>query len=193
MPNRRIKRKEKVLFACSFIVFTTLLMLLIPTLSYSQLTLSNVGANYTTLATSLTSDPNVVISNASGKRRSNKQMAFFFNPGGNNLQVTSGIVLTTGDIEASNKVLNTEGDFTGDHSEFPMNPADQQLLSVSFPGAEIYDYAILEFDLKINNGSGVQFNYVFASEEYPEYVCAHFDDAFGLWIKGGTEYPDYTI
>ncbi len=45
------------------------------------------------------------------------------------------------------------------------------------------DAAILEFDF-VPQSTFVEFRYVFGSEEYPEYVGAAFNDAFGFFISG---------
>jgi hypothetical protein len=50
-------------------------------------------------------------------------------------------------------------------------------------GVPTYDAAVLEFDFIII-GDTLSFNYVFGSEEYPEYVCSNFNDAFGFFISG---------
>jgi gliding motility-associated-like protein len=47
----------------------------------------------------------------------------------------------------------------------------------------VYDEAILEFDF-VPQGDSIEFQYVFASEEYDEYVCGSVNDAFGFFISG---------
>lgn len=43
--------------------------------------------------------------------------------------------------------------------------------------------SILEFDF-IATGDTLSFNYMFASAEYPDYVCSEFNDVFGFFISG---------
>lgn len=43
--------------------------------------------------------------------------------------------------------------------------------------------AILEFDF-VATGDTLSFNYMFASAEYPTYVCSGFNDVFGFFISG---------
>ena len=53
-------------------------------------------------------------------------------------------------------------------------------------GAESYDAIILEFDFEVQS-SMIQFNYVFGSEEYPEFAPpfgSGFNDAFAFYISG---------
>lgn len=47
-------------------------------------------------------------------------------------------------------------------------------------------YSQLDFDFSFNNGNSgsVFFNYVFASEEYNEYVGSQYDDTFSLEVNG---------
>jgi hypothetical protein len=53
------------------------------------------------------------------------------------------------------------------------------------PGTKIYDPNAIEFRFSLGTGSwNLSFNYVFASEEYVNFVGAPFNDAFGLFIDG---------
>jgi RHS repeat-associated protein len=45
------------------------------------------------------------------------------------------------------------------------------------------DAAILEFDV-VSSGNSIRLEYLFASEEYPEKVCAALNDAFAIFISG---------
>ena len=46
-----------------------------------------------------------------------------------------------------------------------------------------YDAAILEFDF-VPQSDTLRFNYVFGSEEYPEYVGSPYNDVFGFFLSG---------
>jgi gliding motility-associated-like protein len=48
---------------------------------------------------------------------------------------------------------------------------------------ETNDASVLEFDF-VPQGDSISFRYVFASEEYPQYVCGIFNDAFGFFLSG---------
>jgi gliding motility-associated-like protein len=95
---------------------------------------------------------------------------------GTNLGLNSGILLTTGDYSVAIGPNNQIGAATVDN-----NPGDPTLQAIA--GVNTYDAAVLEFDFIPQNDT-IQFNYVFASEEYPEYVCSTYNDLFGFFISG---------
>ena len=50
-------------------------------------------------------------------------------------------------------------------------------------GGPTYDACVLEFDMTVP-GDSIGFNYVFGSEEYPEYVFEDYNDVFAFFISG---------
>lgn len=88
-----------------------------------------------------------------------------------------GIIMACGDVEFADdgNTSNDRGRITGTGSD-----PDLQLL---IPGFSVNDATILEFDF-VPTSSPVVFNYVFASEEYPEYVNSSFNDAFAFLLSG---------
>ncbi|MBI1289172.1 MAG: HYR domain-containing protein [Flavobacteriales bacterium] len=56
-------------------------------------------------------------------------------------------------------------------------------LTVLASGIPTYDAAILEFDF-VPQSDTLRFNYIFGSEEYPEYVSSGYNDVFGFFISG---------
>jgi hypothetical protein len=50
-------------------------------------------------------------------------------------------------------------------------------------GKTTFDGAILQASF-IPDGDYLTMQFVFASEEYPEYVASNFNDAFGVWVNG---------
>lgn len=88
----------------------------------------------------------------------------------------SGIVLSSGNI-ADVVGPNTEDDVTTDNG----TPGDTDLSTLS--GFATLDAAVLEFDF-VTSADNVFFDYVFASDEYNEYVNSQFNDVFAFYING---------
>lgn len=60
-------------------------------------------------------------------------------------------------------------------------PGDEDLDQITH--GITYDAAVLEFDF-ITSSENLSFNFVFASEEYQEYVGSKFNDVFGFFLTG---------
>ena len=102
----------------------------------------------------------------------------YFEGGQSSVGFGRGIIVSTGD--ASLAVGPNEDTDTGyAHSE--RSTADLDLSSVST--GIIYDRAGIEFDF-VPLTSTVTFRYVFASEEYCDFVGREFNDVFGFFISG---------
>jgi gliding motility-associated-like protein len=103
-----------------------------------------------------------------------------FTANGTNLGINSGIVITTGTI--ANNGDGPQGPNNSSNSGVDNNyPGFSPLTAQA--GASTFNAAILEFDF-IPYSDTVRFKYVFGSEEYPEYVCSQFNDAFAFFISG---------
>lgn len=103
--------------------------------------------------------------------------ASFLNGATTNLGLGEGIILSTGPV----------GQIAGPANGFqssavtPNYTIDPDLQEIT--GVGINNAAVLEFDF-IPNGDSIKFRYVFGSEEYPEFVCSQFNDAFGFFLSG---------
>jgi hypothetical protein len=101
------------------------------------------------------------------------------------LDMESGIILTTGtatDADGPNMLdSNTVPSLTA-ISTVNDKPGDSDLDAL-IPGYKTYDATVLEFDFE-SVGGDVYFNYVFASEEYNEYVDWDYNDVFGFFVDG---------
>jgi gliding motility-associated-like protein len=126
--------------------------------------------------------PGVVVSNIT--KNCNPNATGTFSATGTNLGITQGIILGTGKaIEAigpnnstGGGLFNGDGCFDATETFF-----DPNILNIE-PLAK-FDGCILEFDVKPACNI-LDINYVFASEEYPEYVGAGFNDVFGFFVSG---------
>ncbi len=98
-----------------------------------------------------------------------------FTAAGTNLGMTSGICLSTGNaVQSGNAAV-----FAGEDKN---QPGDADIDAIVWPNIT-YDATILEFDFAAASDTA-QFNYVFASEEYNEFVNSNFNDAFAFLISG---------
>jgi Calx-beta domain len=107
-----------------------------------------------------------------------QQIGSFNCAGGCNLNISSGLVLGSGNID---QTPGNSGGATslGPASGWGASDADLEELS----GYDLNDAAVLEFDF-VAVGSTVSFNFVFGSDEYPEFVNGGFNDAFGFFLSG---------
>jgi gliding motility-associated-like protein len=99
-----------------------------------------------------------------------------FNYSGTALEVTEGVLLTSGSIS------NAVGPNTIQNSSFQQNTNGDGLLNAT-TNRGTFDACRLEFDI-ISSGDSIGFEYVFASEEYHEWVGSQFNDVFGIFISG---------
>lgn len=102
-----------------------------------------------------------------------------------NIGLNSGILLTSGVVN------NAVGPNLVPDRSYPdpftivacdANTGDAQLQNIVSPQTT-FDACILEFDV-VPLGNTLSFRYVFASEEYPEYVCSDYNDVFAFFISG---------
>lgn len=153
-------------------LLSTLAIVSLATFSFAQIAIipSNNAAN---LAQSLAGN-GVTISNAVLSSGTNGAGSFTANPN-TGLGIASGVVLSTGNvgnIPQAASVFSSTGNG---------GPTDADLSTLS--SNPIDDAARLTFSVT-PLGNKLTFRYVFASEEYPEYVCSNFNDVFGFFITG---------
>jgi gliding motility-associated-like protein len=102
-----------------------------------------------------------------------------FTCNGCGLGISNGVVIGTGNVNGA-----TGPNDTGSFNQGPPNSSDgvgdTDLESLS--GMSLNNTAALEFDF-VPTGDSLAFNYVFSSEEYPEFVNS-INDAFGFFLSG---------
>jgi len=98
-------------------------------------------------------------------------------------QGTSNIGMTGGLILATGKISNAIGpnDYPNIASDEVGTSGDPDLSAIV--SDVTYDAAVLEFDF-IPASDTVSFNFVFASEEYPDFVGSNFNDVFAFFLTG---------
>jgi len=139
---------------------------------FTQLAVTPVN-NGNTLAQNLVGS-GVVISNVSLVCPTNAAGTFTAN--NTNLGLTGGILLTTGAATVAVGPNNS-----GSASVCNGGGSDPVLTGLT--GISTFDACRLEFDF-IPTSNTVSFQYVFGSEEYPEFANSFFNDAFAFLITG---------
>ncbi len=105
-----------------------------------------------------------------------------FKNGMSSIGLENGIMLSTGLVENAS-LPNDSGSYSGDTTSFE-SVFDLDLRTITPEGnQELIDIAKYEIEF-IPESDTIQFRYVFASEEYPEFVCSDFNDVFGFFISG---------
>jgi len=103
--------------------------------------------------------------------------SFSVEEGATSIGIQGGLIMSSGDaIDAvgPNSMNNTT-------SSGSLNSSDDDLRRLS--GQDVFDATGIEFDF-VPTSREVSFNYVFASEEYCEFVNQEFNDVFGFFVSG---------
>jgi trimeric autotransporter adhesin len=139
----------------------------------SQLVMTN-GVAATTLVSNLIG-PGVTATNITYTGSANSKATFTCG-GACNIGFPAGIALSTGSASAfgaaASSFLSTDNG----------TPGDAQLSAIIAPNAS-QDAAVLEFDFTLASDS-VKFEFIFASEEYNDYVNTIWNDVFAFYISG---------
>lgn len=140
--------------------------------SFAQLT---VAGNQTAMALAQTlAGPGITVSNATLTGAASA--AGTFNGTASNIGMPSGVILCTGPVTLA-PGPNNDGGAGQDNGQ----PGNSQLNGLA--GAQTHNAIVLEFDF-IPLSNTIEFDYVFASEEYPEFVNSGYNDAFAFFISG---------
>ena len=94
--------------------------------------------------------------------------------------IDSGLILTTGNAIGAIGP-NTMTSATNNNPATPLVTTDPHLNDIA--AGSVTNGVVLEFDF-IPQGDSVIFNYMFGSDEYPEFSPSTFNDAFGLFLWG---------
>lgn len=100
-----------------------------------------------------------------------------FNGANSNIGVNSGLIMASGDIAAATGPNNSGSMTLGGgimNSDIDMD---------AIATVNTNDVCFIEFDAT-PQWNNIAFEYIFASEEYPEYVCSTFNDVFALLVSG---------
>lgn len=143
--------------------------------SYSQVTAAvTTGTN----AVQNLVGSGITVSNIQTFTTSPNGIGIFNNGNSGNIGINSGVFLFTGDVNTAGPQLgNTPATFV---STDVLTPGDADLNTLSSP---TFNASIIQFDF-VPTGDTIKFRYVFASEEYNEFVNAGVNDVFGFFLTG---------
>jgi len=120
---------------------------------------------------------NLVVSNATLTGAASSHGSF--SNGGSQIGMTSGVLLSTGNVSTA------PGPNSSGNTSNELGTAGTAQMT-ALAGATTYDAITLEFDFNVQSDF-IQFNYIFASEEYPEYAppqSSSYNDVFAFFISG---------
>lgn len=152
-------------------------LLLISCGAFSQITVSG-SSSVPNLVQNVLVGQGVTISNITPSGTSGS--IGFFNGTSSNIGLDSGVVMATGGLG------NVPPGGWGSGGTGSCSDADlsQALTAINMsPTTSLYNCTVIEFDF-VPTTDSIQFQYVFASDEYPSYTCSGFNDIFGFFISG---------
>ncbi|MBV2359685.1 Hint domain-containing protein [Thalassococcus sp. CAU 1522] len=147
----------------------------------SELTI-NEGASATQMANAIFGDGVTVVSASySGDSRSSGIYSGGDSTSPGVVPGDTGVILSTGRVRdftnssgQSNQSTNTSTNTSGQSNNSQFNSA---------AGARTYDASFLDVDF-IPTGNVMTMQFVFSSEEYPEYTNSQFQDMMAVWVNG---------
>tara|TARA_Y100000385_G_scaffold289921_1_gene361019 strand:+ start:2506 stop:7050 length:4545 start_codon:yes stop_codon:yes gene_type:complete len=101
-----------------------------------------------------------------------------FRNGNNDIGLNRGIVISTGGVETL--AMSNNDKATGSSTSSRTVKSDEL---AAIAGSDLFDVAIIELQFRPVDDL-IGFNFVFGSEEYPEFVCSQFNDVFAFFIDG---------
>lgn len=114
----------------------------------------------------------------------NDRQVGFFQGGAAAVGTNRGLMMSTGRVKGTFSQVDIENvgaDFAD--TDWPDVVAGDPFLDVYQPGVNLND--VVRYTIRFRPyGDSIRFRYVFASEEYPEFVCSGFNDIFGFFISG---------
>ncbi|CAG5077664.1 gliding motility-associated C-terminal domain-containing protein [Parvicella tangerina] len=164
----------------SFKPFLTLFLLVSVSISHAQVVVSN-NQNIEWYIQNVLAGPGVNITNVQfngGAANVQNEQVGEFSDATQSVGLGQGLILGSGDVTMASQPNTGTGSSAGGSGSMG---SDTDLASIT-PN-QIWDECVVEFDF-VPVGDSISFSYVFASEEYPEYVCGSVNDAFGFFLSG---------
>ena len=166
-------------------------LFLVPFLSifsaFSQITVDGTGQNNdaTYLIEDILIDAGALgldVSNITYSEGDTNQIGYFSN-GAANIGMEDGVVMSTGGLDFLTTIPGGNGFYAGPGNTDSDLKIQMDLVGMDTNTSSLFNVIVIEFDFEAV-GNSIEFNYVFASQEYPQYVCSQFNDIFGFFISG---------
>jgi gliding motility-associated-like protein len=167
----------RLFFVGAFTLLNTLAFaqpITVSTVQTPQQLVDNVLLGFGVTALNVTINGNPLLANTP-----QGNVAFFTNSNPA-FPIDSGLILTTGNAIGAIGP-NTMTSATNNNPPTPLVTTDPHLNDIA--AGSVTNGVVLEFDF-IPQGDSVIFNYMFGSDEYPEFSPSTFNDAFGLFLWG---------
>ncbi len=142
--------------------------------SFGQLKINNVKSPNELMNVLLGDTERIIVDNISFKGSPNAFGIFSCNLSYNTF-ITEGIIMSTGDVK------NALGPNDDKKKSTKLNFLSDNDINIISGNKGCYDTALFEFDL-VSETDKIQFNFLFASEEYPEYVNKNVNDTFAFIV-----------
>ena len=152
----------------------SIFFLLLFQFSFGQLKINNVKSPNELMNVLLGDSEKIIVDNITFKGSPNA-FGIFSCKLSYNTFIKEGIIMSTGDVKNAlgpndNKKASTKLNFLSDKD-----------INIISGNKGCYDTALFEFDL-VSKTDKIQFNFLFASEEYPEYVNKNVNDTFAFIV-----------
>ena len=112
-----------------------------------------------------------------GNNTLERQLGYFNEGAAQNFPIEEGLLLSTGEIQNAMGPSASEG--FSDEMERRASDPDLTLITNRI----LFDAAVLEIDF-IPVGDNIEFQFIFASDEYLEYCGTEYEDIFGFFLSG---------
>lgn len=164
---------------------STLIVLAASFTSNAQITVTNTQTpadliNNVLLGSGVTAT-NITVNGSAALANTVQPSATYFNQNGTVFPITDGILLSSG----AGQVAVGPNTATGEsNSAGTLTVTDPDMSAIAAAG--ITNGIVIEFDF-IATGNMLEFNYIFGSEEYPEFAppnSSGFNDVFGFFLSG---------
>lgn len=109
-------------------------------------------------------------------------LAYFETPADADFPMKNGLILSTGDVREAEGSNKSDAAMGGGITTISVKDVDLQSIISKQGNYFLTNYTVLEFDF-VPTGTKMEFKYIFASEEYPEYVESPYNDVFGFFIS----------